>query len=133
MIKSVETIFKCDHCNKISRSAGAMSRHEKYCNKNPEFHHPCFFCSHLETEQVHIPLYVNYNDGTEEAPCLRTSTEFYCKKREIYLHPKKAELTEIGEIAENFGELMPLECEDKCFDNIPDFLKDKINIYDNNR
>lgn len=29
------TVYKCEHCNKVSLSAGAMKKHECACTKNP--------------------------------------------------------------------------------------------------
>lgn len=111
MKKSIETVYKCDHCTKISKSAGAMIQHEKYCKKNPEFIHPCFMCTHLEAKRVELESY-------KDDPVLGyfTSTEFYCNKREVYLHPKKSELSRVKDAAENYGEAMPNDCEHQCFD-----------------
>ena len=117
MKKSIETVYKCDHCTKISKSAGAMIQHEKYCKKNPEFRHPCFMCLHLESNKVVLDSY--YDDPFSGEPILGgnfTSTKFYCNKREVYLHPKKSELSRVKYAAENYGDAMPKECEHQCFD-----------------
>ena len=116
MKKSIETVYRCDHCTKISKSAGAMIQHEKYCKKNPEFIHPCFMCLHLESNKVVLDSY--YEDPFSACKTYGnfTSTEFYCNKLACYLHPKKSELSRVKEAAENYGDAMPKECEYQCFD-----------------
>ena len=111
MKKSIETVYRCDYCTKISKSAGAMIQHEKYCKKNPEFIHPCFMCTQLVSKRVELESY-------QDEPVLGyfTSTEFYCNKREVYLHPKKSELSRVKDAAENYGDAMPNDCEHQCFD-----------------
>ena len=117
MKKSIETVYRCDHCTKISKSAGAMIQHEKYCKKNPEFIHPCFTCTNLVSKRVELESY--QDDPLSGEPVFvgnSTSTEFICKKLGTYLHPKKSELSRVKEAAENYGEAMPKECEYQCFD-----------------
>ena len=111
MKKSIETVYKCDHCTKISKPAGAMIQHEKYCKKNPEFMHPCFMCTQLVSKRVEL-------NSHQDKPIFAyfTSTEFYCNKREVYLHPKKSELSRVKDAAENYGDAMPNDCEHQCFD-----------------
>ena len=118
MKKSVETVYNCDHCTKISKSAGAMIQHEKYCKKNPEFMHPCFMCTHLEAKRVELESYRDVLESYRDVPILGyfTSTEFICKKLGTYLHPKKSELSRVKEAAENYGDAMPNNCEYQCFD-----------------
>lgn len=115
MKKSIETVYKCDHCTKISKSAGAMIQHEKYCKKNPEFIHPCFMCTNLVSKEVKLDSYrADPITGAPEFVGNFTSTEFYCNKLECYLHPKKSELSRVKEAAENYGDAMPKECEHQC-------------------
>ena len=117
MKKAIEAIYKCDYCTKISKSAGAMVRHEKYCNKNPQFYHPCFTCKNLKRKVVELTIH-SHSEFEEDSTQIGTipSYEFYCSIHGDCMHPKKAELSRIKDIAENFGKVMPNECEDQCFD-----------------
>lgn len=44
MKKQVLTVYVCDHCGKISRSAGALTLHERCCKKNPAMRPLCYNC-----------------------------------------------------------------------------------------
>lgn len=44
MKKQVLTVYVCDHCGKISRSAGALTLHERRCKKNPAMRPLCYNC-----------------------------------------------------------------------------------------
>lgn len=44
MKKQVLTVYVCDHCGKISRSAGALTLHERWCKKNPAMRPLCYNC-----------------------------------------------------------------------------------------
>lgn len=51
MKTELRKVYSCDHCQKTMLSAGAMSRHEKGCNQNPNNWHKCFdYCIHLKKE-----------------------------------------------------------------------------------
>ena len=53
MKTELRKVYKCDHCRKTMLSAGAMSRHEKYCRAKPENRHKCFdMCRHLKREKM---------------------------------------------------------------------------------
>ena len=42
MKTNIRKIYQCDYCQKYMLSAGAMSRHEKFCRYKPENKHKCF-------------------------------------------------------------------------------------------
>lgn len=44
MKKQVLTVYVCEHCGKISRSAGALTLHERWCKKNPAMRPLCYNC-----------------------------------------------------------------------------------------
>lgn len=43
-----KVIYKCEYCNKVSLSKGAMTLHERACGKNPKNHMMCADCKHCE-------------------------------------------------------------------------------------
>jgi hypothetical protein len=48
MKTTLRKVYQCEHCNRNMLSAGAMSRHEKFCTQNPNNWHKCFdYCDHL--------------------------------------------------------------------------------------
>lgn len=42
------TVYKCEHCNKISLNAGAMKHHERACCKNPNNMPMCDDCHWID-------------------------------------------------------------------------------------
>jgi hypothetical protein len=109
MKTKLENVYQCDHCNKKMRSAGAMSRHEKYCNHNPINKHICFeWCKHLKKERVDI-LYTD--PETRETEVEWSKIEFTCLAKNVkmysfLLEKKKAFKPEFIEGIER----MPLDC-----------------------
>ena len=71
-------VYECEHCGKISKSAGAMTLHERRCRKNPNIRPLCWKCKHCHTE---------YN-GLEPATELIEWLEGYGYDV-IYYFPKK--------------------------------------------
>lgn len=49
-------VYECEHCGKISKSAGGMAVHEKTCRKNPNVRPLCWSCRHFDNA---------YNDEEE--------------------------------------------------------------------
>lgn len=47
--------YECGHCRKIYRSIRGVTRHEKYCHKNPENNFTCGLCKHFVEEEVMRP------------------------------------------------------------------------------
>ena len=45
-------VYACEYCNKMSRSKGAMIRHEAACHKNPKNWTKCFDCKYLTMEDL---------------------------------------------------------------------------------
>jgi phage FluMu protein Com len=104
MKKQQETVYRCEHCNKAMFGAGAMSRHEKYCPKNPNNQHKCFdFCKHLKREFTYSGD--NYNIHTR-------ITNFTCKLTGKKMYSYKFEKNTIKPAtALNGLERMPLKCD----------------------
>ena len=49
MKTEVRKVYQCEHCKRRMVSAGAMSRHERFCRYNPNNRHKCFdLCEFLE-------------------------------------------------------------------------------------
>lgn len=78
----LQSIYSCDFCNRKMLGKGAMSRHEKFCNQNPNNWHKCFdYCIHLKKEHETIE--------SDEMPvlvtrftCLITGEKMYSYKFE---------------------------------------------------
>lgn len=51
-------VYECEHCGRISKSAGGMAIHEKTCRKNPNVRPMCWGCRHF---------YESFGDGEKEA------------------------------------------------------------------
>jgi hypothetical protein len=97
-MKTVEKkVYYCDHCKRHMLSAGAMSRHEKYCRLNPNNRHKCFdLCTHLK--RVLLP----YSFG--EMVCKVTDCKMYSYKLE-----KRASLFPYHNLTKGLVR-MPLTC-----------------------
>ena len=114
----LKKVYYCDHCNKHMINAGAMSRHERFCNQNPNNWHKCFdYCDHLiKTSEL-------VKSGDEETPPVY-KTIFTCKelnkKLYSYLLEKKA-----PQHIEPDMERMPLHC-----DSFKNSTEEGRNIYD---
>lgn len=60
------TVYKCEHCNRISFNAGAMKQHECACNKNPNNVPMCDDCYWLDSSGYNTQyLEVVFSEGTE--------------------------------------------------------------------
>lgn len=96
------TIYKCEHCNKKQFRKGDMTRHEKYCKKNPANMHKCFqFCIHLAKSREPIEGTGDYEEYS------KTRCTFTCKATNKKLYSFIAERRNIVMEGE---ERMPLEC-----------------------
>lgn len=110
MRTTIQKIYHCEHCKKHMLSAASMSRHEKYCRRNPVNMHKCFdMCSFLKRNTELI-------EG--KSPCINSSyrTVFMClktyKRMFSYLAEKKA--TSYFGCPMKYDDLirMPLHCKD---------------------
>lgn len=74
------TVYKCEHCNKISLNAGAMKQHECACNKNPNNVPMCDDCHWLDGYGDNTQyLEVVFCEGTEAERCKSYNLEIqYC-------------------------------------------------------
>jgi hypothetical protein len=82
-------------------SAGAMSRHEKYCRFNPTNKHACFaMCVHLTRQRL---INKPYGYNSTEFKCALTGQEMYSYQLE-----KKQSLWPFKKLLH--GIRMPLEC-----------------------
>ena len=104
-----ETVYRCEHCNKPMFGKGAMSRHEKYCSKNPNNTHKCFeFCKHLEWNK-----HYEYDDYGNQIG----HTDMLCNKRNVKMYSYKFEKNIFKpENALDGLERMPLKCKYFEFD-----------------
>lgn len=112
-------VYRCDHCNKISISKGAIKLHEICCRKNPINHTPCASCKYLEKRVAYkLDYYVdedgclnlpiteddhgkvisteelrkltnNFDDYISPEPWFQKKTTMYCTKRELRLYHPK--------------------------------------------
>jgi hypothetical protein len=84
---------------------GAMSRHERYCRKNPNNQHQCFkYCVHLEKTHENIET-GDYSDSPR-------ITNMRCKIKDILMFSYKFEKnTSKPTNALDELERMPLECD----------------------
>lgn len=83
-MKTIEgkTVYKCEHCGRISLSKNGMIRHETACKKNPSNWACCLDCKFLDVK--------TYRDEQD-----RTKTDyFYCEKKNLKMyHPKALRFT----------------------------------------
>ena len=114
-MKEVEkTIYKCDHCNRLSLSKSGIKTHEKFCRKNPENTTYCYMCEHCESVKkeytayhrmyggvgrvVDNAPYCNYYDAYIIAPLLAKKSWFELRDDEV-LMPVRA-----NKVCEHFKE-----------------------------
>lgn len=98
-----ETVYRCEHCNRGMFRAGAMSRHEKWCDKNPKNQHKCFdYCKHLEIK-------VNY-EHDEYGSCIGRNTHMLCTKQNLFMYSYKLEKLYLPKEEFEGLERMPLRC-----------------------
>jgi len=98
---ALEKVYQCEHCDKKGRSAGSMSRHEKFCHNKPENKHICFeFCRHLEKKTE-----TKWTTWVTHFTCLAKNLKMYSYKYEKRIgldptHPYLLGLTR-----------MPIDCD----------------------
>jgi len=84
MKETTEKVYRCEHCNKSMLSKGAMSLHERMCNKNPKNLHKCFeFCQHLVKDKAELYWGEESNGFRSTFHCaLNPGVEMYSYKME---------------------------------------------------
>lgn len=101
-------IYKCGHCGKVQFRKCDMSKHEKWCKKNPNNKHMCFeLCQHLKKEEIDYEVEGGYdNDGYSGK-----RTIFTCMITSQKLFSFIAERRKLPVIKEEDTIRMPLECD----------------------
>ena len=102
-MKLIETtIFICDFCGKKQFRKSDMTKHEKWCKKNPQNKHKCFeFCKHLVKSREHY----------EQGDFTGFKTIFTCSKLNQEMYSSIAERRKLPVITDGVTVRMPLECE----------------------
>ncbi len=104
--------FKCDFCGKKQFRKCDMTRHEKWCKKNPLNDHACFhYCKHLIKDKI---VSVDAYDG-EQFSSLCT---FQCAVTKKFMYSSIAERRKLVDRLPKGTERMPLHCnlyEDKDY------------------
>lgn len=113
-IKKGVTVYRCDYCKKKMFRKGAMERHERLCDSNPENSKACSGCSFLQETTVEV------YSGTDPYGDERTRDvkAFRCTKLDKMLYPLKVEQKGLVEkYPDTFEdqEPMPKECEHREF------------------
>lgn len=109
MKELTKKVFYCDHCKKHGLSKGSMSKHEKWCNYNPENRRACEGCINLEE----VPIKYLY-DSDEYGVYTKEAKGFRCKILDKILYPLKVERKDlINRFPKTFEnqERMPKICE----------------------
>ena len=105
MKTSLRKVYQCEHCNRNMISAGAMSRHEKFCRYNPQNRHKCFdTCRHLQRSRT-------LREGSDPFSRYSYSTNLICGVTGIKMYSYLLEKT--GNFRPKFLEGLtraPLEC-----------------------
>lgn len=96
------TAYKCGFCGCIMKAKGSMTRHEKFCSKNPANNFLCFYCKHLEFSKQ--PTF----DG--DGNFVSYIKSFGCEKLLIGLHTHKAVQRNMFRVLAS-TELMKLQCD----------------------
>lgn len=109
MKETIQTIYRCEYCNKLYQRKHACELHEKHCHHNPDNDRACFDCVHLTKKDY--PVYYDHYDGSETE---RYVNALYCPIFEKFVHPPKVEAK--GN-AFDFGDIlndpMPRECDEQ--------------------
>lgn len=109
MKELTKKVFYCDYCKKHGLSKSSMSRHEKWCNYNPENRRACEGCINLEEVEVEYLF-----DSDEYGVIKKSSKGFRCKVLDKILYPVKAEKKDLpNKFPQTFKnqEQMPKTCE----------------------
>lgn len=103
MKTEIKKVYYCEHCNKHMLSKGSMSRHERFCDQNPNNWHKCFkYCDHLIKTKELVPA-----SEPEES---YYKTIFTCDALHKKIYSFKLE-KKAPHLIEADMERMPLKCE----------------------
>jgi hypothetical protein len=95
-------IYQCDHCGKRQFRLCDMSRHEKWCKKNPNNQHTCYqYCKHLIKEE----------EEYQGSDYVGKRTIFKCAVTEQKMYSYIAEKKKLPIVKEDGNIRMPLECD----------------------
>ena len=67
MKTELTTLYTCDYCGRLSKSKGAMMKHEVACHKNPKNWTKCIDCQYLILGVQNKQIICNF-DNTSMAP-----------------------------------------------------------------
>lgn len=65
MKKVEKTVYKCDHCNRLSLSKSGIKTHGKFCRKNPENKTYCYMCEHCKSVKKEYTAYRRIYGGSD--------------------------------------------------------------------
>lgn len=74
--------YCCEYCSKISRAAGAMAKHERFCKKNPHNHALCYKCEHFKQAEFEVFEHINVTVGEGDVQTFIMSPN-RCEKQQI--------------------------------------------------
>lgn len=86
-------VYECEYCGKISKSAGAMTLHERRCRKNPNVRPLCWKCKHChseyngleqKTEAIEWLQGYTYTGGEIEGSCVLNVVVCDCDKKKMF-------------------------------------------------
>jgi len=110
----MQNVYECEYCGKKQFRKGDMTKHEKWCKKNPNNNHKCFqYCKHLIKE----------DEEYSGSDFVGNRTIFKCALTEQKMFSYIAEKRKLPIINESGNIRMPLEC---------DKYEDKNPVYDIN-
>ncbi len=107
MREQTKVVYYCEFCKKYGLSKGSISRHEKLCFHNPNNIRPCLNCAALGKREEFIEYNYPTNEWGNQGD--RIVSVFYCKKKNINLHPPQVDIKKNHLDVES--ESMPIKCE----------------------
>lgn len=130
-------VYECEFCGKKGISASHMSRHEKYCSKNPEVATKCAECGNLER----IKMLTYLDDGYDFIGRRFELRMFRCKATGKKLYSKQIERKATqgyamgaqlaAAIIKNSDEPMPLKKDGCGHFRIFDIYEDYNSVWEN--
>jgi hypothetical protein len=108
MKEAVVPVFTCDYCGKKQFRKCDMSRHEKWCKKNPNNDHKCFqYCKHLLKSEEE---YEGHSNQDYDETFSGKKTVFTCALTKQKMYSFIAERKKLPVVNESDVIRMPLEC-----------------------
>lgn len=62
MRTETKSVYYCEHCNKHGLSKSAMTKHERWCSKNPINHKACYGCKYSKEEPFKLDTGIMSDD-----------------------------------------------------------------------